>query len=448
MWYHLKNVVRTVCVVTILASLYGCPPAPQPTGRRPLPWEIPETPPREEKEDGQTAEWAYQQGLLQLEMNNYDPAIQYFHLAVERNPEFLRAYLSLGDAYRMQERFLVAETYYSKVLELDPQSIPALLSLATMQWKMGNHRESVSLYQKVLVIDPGNQFAQQQSELVTDELFNLHYEQGIAYKEAGDPRAAAAEFQKAYSLYPENHDFAVEIGNLFLEQQDYIMADRYFQQVLSAEPDFVPALVGAGQAQLGLQHYDEAVQYFDYALQVQPGDLYLMELLRQTRQQKVEATLPQQYWMIVSAEQVTRGDIAALLMVDLMLETRLPPPSRVVIISDITTHWAKPYIIKVVQYGIMRLPPDRFFRPNEPIQKGELAFILDTLFRELSIPLLSDSLISFSDVHPDNIYHDAISRVYSAGLMQASGGEKSFGMLDTLSGEEAIQIFEKIKLKL
>jgi hypothetical protein len=172
-----------------------------------------------------------------------------------------------------------------------------------------------------------------------------------------------------------------------------------------------------------------------------------MELLRQTKQQEVEATLSQQYWEIVSAEQVTRGDIAALLMVDLMLETRLPPPSRVEIISDITAHWAKSYIIKVVQYGIMRLPPDRFFRPNEPIQKGELAYILDSVLWDLSVPFSSASVVAFSDVHPDNIYHDAISRMYAAGLMMARD-EKTFGMLDTLSGEEAIQIFEKIKLRL
>jgi tetratricopeptide (TPR) repeat protein len=434
--------------MVMLAGLYGCPPAPGPSGRRPSPGEIPPPPrEREYEEDRQSAGWAYRQGLLQLDMSNYEAAIQFFHMAVERDPEFLQAYLSLGDAYRMQERFLVAETYYNKVLELDPSSIPALTALATMQWKMGNHRESLSLYRNVLEIDPENQFAQHQIELVTDDLFTLYYEQGMAYKEAGDLRAAAAEFQKAYSLYPKNQEFAVEIGNLFLDQQDYIMADRYFQQALSAEPDFVPALVGAGQAQLALQHYDEAIQYFEHALQVQPGDATIMELLRQTQQQKVEATLPQQYWEIVSAEQVSRGDIAALLMVDLMLETRLPPPSRVEIISDITTHWAKPYIINVVQYGIMRLPPDRFFRPDEPIQKGELAYILDAVLRKLSVPLSDESVVVFSDVHPDNIYHDAISRMYSAGLMLASG-EDTFGMLDTLSGEEAIQIFEKVKLML
>jgi hypothetical protein len=56
-------------------------------------------------------------------------------------------------------------------------------------------------------------------------------------------------------------------------------------------------------------------------------------------------------------------------------------------------------------------------------------------------------MISFSDVHPDNEYHDAVLRVYSAGLMIASA-ENTFGVLDTVSGEEAIQIFEEVKLML
>ena len=129
-------------------------------------------------------------------------------------------------------------------------------------------------------------------------------------------------------------------------------------------------------------------------------------------------------------------------MVDLMLETRLGQPNQITIISDITTHWAKPYIIDVVQYGIMSLPPDRFFRPTEIMTKGELAFVLDALFQKLGMPLPDGGRLNFSDVHPDNAYYDAISRVYTFGLMT---GGTTFGVLDGLSGEEAIQIIEKIK---
>jgi tetratricopeptide (TPR) repeat protein len=437
---QLRKYIGIGCVIGIVCIISGCPPVQETRG--PFPEPTPEAVPAEMGR--LTAEWAYQQGLQQFNQGMYEEAIRYFQLAIERNQSHLRAYLGLGDVYSMQNKYLMAETYYNKVLQYDPYSIPALTALGNMQWKMGNYREALSFYRKVLEIDPENQFTQHQIEVVTRELFNLYYEQGIAAKEAGDLNSAAIEWQKAYSLYPENQDFAVEIGYLFLQQQDYMMADGYFQQVLSNDPNYVAALLGAGKVQLALKHYDEAINYFRQGVNLRPGDPEAAGLLQQAQAEKLSSTLPPEYASIFTSAQVTRGDIAALLMVELTLEDRLQPSSRLAIISDITTHWAKPYIIKVVQLGIMQIFPDRSFLPYDPIHKGELAFVLDTLFKRLAIPLPNVSAVSFSDVHQDNMYHDSVLRVYAAGLIAATT-EGAFGFNDPVSGEEARQIFDKLK---
>lgn len=434
--------------ITILLFVNGCVPAPPPSGRRPLPTdEIPSQlppAPAAEEEERSSAEWAYQQGLQYLNHEEYDKAIQAFHLALERDSQHLRSYLSLGEVYSIQDEFLIAETYYNKVLQFDDRSIPALNALATMQWRMGNHRDALTLYRKTLEIDSTNRFAQQQIEMVTGEMFDIHYAKGREYKELGDLKQAAVEFQKAYSIDPENWAFAVEIGMLFLQQEDHAMADGYFQKALSFKADFLPAIIGAGRVQLGLRHFDEAIRYFERARMIDPTDTESGELLRQTQREQVNASLPEEYWNIITSERVTRGDIAALIMVDFMLEQHMHTPDNVVIISDITTHWAKSYIIKVVQHGIMSLPPDRFFRPKEPITRGELAFVIDSLFKKIGQPLPQGGSLSFADVHPDNAYHDAIARTYSAGLMPAPS-EAAFGTLNSMFGEEAIHIFEKIR---
>lgn len=427
--------------IGILFILAGCAPAP---GPYPDASEIERQRQIQEEMERSTAEWAYQQGLQNLNNKNYSEAIYYFRLAIERDAMHLRTYLSLGNVYAMQDNYILAESYYNKVLRYDPESIPAYTALANMQVKMGNYQDALNLYRKLLEFEPGNQFAQQQVAQVTEELFVLHYEQGMAYKEAGDIDLALKEFQKAHSLNPENVEFTVNIGNLFLQQRDYIMAEGYFQQALAQNPSYFPAIVGAGKVQLALKRYNQAIKYFKEGVGIQPGDYEAAELLDQAQSKKVREALPPQYQEIFIKEQVTRGDVAALLMVDLMVENRLQAASQLAIISDITTHWAKPYIIKVVQFGIMELPPDRFFRPNEPISKGELAFVLGTLFKKLFISLPEGSAVSFSDVHQDNEYHDSVIRVYSAGLMYASTDD-TFGFLDLVSGEEIMQIFERVK---
>lgn len=442
----MRRYTGIICIIAIVSILYGCPPIQETPGRRPSPDEEQQRRVQEEMER-LTAEWAYQQGLQSLNRENYSEAIHYFQLAIQRDAMHLRAYLSLGDVYSIQNNYVVAESYYNKVLKYDPRSIPAYTALANMQEKMGNYRESLSLYRKVLEIDPENLYARQQNDLVTQKLFDLHYEQGNAAKEAGDLDSALIEFQKAHSFYPEDIKFGVEIGFLFLEQRDYMMADRYFQQALAEDPEYFPAIIGAGKVQLALEHYNKAMDYFKKGRSLRPEDDEATDLFEQTQFDKIKSALPPQYGEILTREQVTRGDVAALLMVELALENYLQPPSGVAIISDITTHWAKPYIIKVVQFGIMELPPDRFFRPNEPISKGEMAFVIDTLLKKLSMPLPEASNISFSDVFQDNIRRGAVLRVYSADLMTAST-EDTFGFNDPLSGLEAMQIIEKVELML
>jgi tetratricopeptide (TPR) repeat protein len=449
MWSQIKisGGIVWLCAVVILLS--GCPPVQTTPGSRPESPTEEEIARRQAEEQRRrlTPEWAYQQGLQYFNNQMYEQAVQYFQLATERNPEHLRAYLGLGDAHRALEQYLVAETYYNKVLERDPQSVPALSALGTMHHNLGNYREALSLYRKVLDLDPNNQFARQQIETVTQELFDIHYAEGRRYKEAGNLKMAAAKWQKAHSLYPDDLDFAVEIGKLFLEQHDYLMADGYFQRVLSADPEHIPALIGAGRVQLALTHYTEAINYFERGLRLRPDDPELRALLQQARDEKIRATLPPQYAAIGSVEQVTRGEVAALLVVELQLESRLSASERPEIISDITTHWAKPYIIQVVQLGIMQVFPDRSFLPNEPIRKGELAFVLDSLFQQLNVPLPAGASASFSDVHPENMYYPAVCRIYAAGLMTGHP-DGSFGFNDPVSGAEALRIFDRVNIML
>ena len=421
----------------------GCVPAPQTPGHRP---EVEVTPQAAPTQDlaNMTPEWAYQQGIAALNQRALDEAIQYFQLAAQRDAMYLQAYIGLGDVYTLKDEYLLAESFYEKVLKYDPDSVAAYLSLGKLSSEKGDVRQAISFCRKALELEPSNAAAQQQLAQVTEELFAQHYEQGTAYKDAGDIENALVEFQKAHSLKSDDIEFTVEIGDLFLRQNDYMMADGFFQQALAQNPNFLPAMIGAGKAQLGMKNFKEAAQYFKNGQAIAPENPELGDLLKKTQTEKIRTTLPSQYTAIASAAQVTRGEVAAMLLVELNLEERLPAPSRRVIISDITTHWAKPYIIKAVQYDVIGLPPDRYFRPDEPMLKGELAQILDMTLQKRGIPLSLATSAVFSDVHQDNQYADSILRVVSAGIMDATNGA-AFGIANPVSGAEMKKIISRVK---
>jgi len=431
-----------LCSISLFLFSSCAPTPPQTPGHRPE--AEPTPPPTQDEMARSTPQWAYQQGMTALQQQQFDAAIQYFQAALQRDAMYLDAYVGLGDTYTQKGDYLVAESYYNKVLGYDPGSVPAYLALGNMSEKMGDYRKASSFYRKVLELEPANATAQQRVAAITEELFSQYYEQGKAYQEAGDIAQALVEFQKAQSFNPDDLDFMIEIGELFVSQKDYMMAEGYFQDVLTKNPNYVPAIVAMGKAKLAQQQYEKAVEAFKQALAIEPNNQDAAEWLQKTQVHRIQDNLPPQYGAIAAAPQVTRGEVAALLIVEFALENRLPAPSKRVIISDITNHWAKPYIIKAVQFDLIGLPPDRYFRPDEPMYKGELAQTLDLLLKKLNATLPSAPAGAFSDVYSDNQYAGAIYRVQAAGLMAASG-DGTFGVVNPLSGAEMMQIMARVK---
>ncbi len=438
---HTRSLVLFCSAFLLLFG--GCAPTPPPTnGHRP---DVEPTPlPQSEEIARSTPEWAYQQGAAALNQGKFDEAAQLFQLALQRDAMYLDAYLGLGNTYAQKGEYLVAESYYNKVLSYDPGSASAYLAFGGMSEKMGDYRKASSFYRKVLALESGNVTAQQRIAAIAEEQFSQYYEQGKAYKDAGNIEQALVEFQKAHSLNADDVDFTIEIGELFLAQKDYMMAEGYFQDVLSKNPNYLPAMLAMGKAKLAQQQYEQAIDTFKQALAIEPGNQDATEWLRKAQTNRIQDNLPPQYAAIATAPEVSRGEVAALLMVELALEDRLPAPSKRVIISDITTHWAKPYVIKAVQFDLIALPPDRYFRPYDPMRKGELALTLDLLLKKLgaALPLASDG--SFSDVYADNQYAGAIYRVQSAGLIAASS-DSMFGVVNAVSGAEMMQIMSRLK---
>jgi len=94
------------------------------------------------------------EGLLQ--------ALDYFQQAVEKDPEFARAYASIASVYWLMTSYddaLDEETYYqlaetsaSFALELNPLSTEALGALASIQSRRGNIEQAFALFERIRAI--------------------------------------------------------------------------------------------------------------------------------------------------------------------------------------------------------------------------------------------------------------------------------------------------------
>ncbi len=102
------------------------------------------------------AQEAYQRGLDQMDMNQFDPAIASFSLAVGRDPDCVEAYMARG----------------------------------TVFMKKGSHDQAIADFDRADRLSPG--------------VRNVYALRGAAYRALGRLTEAAADYARAVKQYPDN----------------------------------------------------------------------------------------------------------------------------------------------------------------------------------------------------------------------------------------------------
>ncbi len=168
---------------------------------------------------------------------------------------------------------------------------------------------------------------------------------------------------------------------------------------------------------------------------------------------------------IAVKDKVTKGDVAALLVDELHLDKFMAGriviksnlPKAAFVPADVLNHPFKEEIITVVKWNIRGLQPQYdkttrayLFKPQEPITRKELAFILE----DLLIKLTGDEKIAtayfgtekspFPDVPVNSAWFNAIMNCTTRGLMEPDlSGE--FRPNDYVDGAELILALMKLR---
>jgi tetratricopeptide (TPR) repeat protein len=177
---------------------------------------------------------------------------------------------------------------------------------------------------------------------------------------------------------------------------------------------------------------------------------------------------------IALVEKISRADLCALfvseLKIDKLVEKRRPKTyqkgfkaptdsrefkadslASAKAITDIDSHWAKNFIGDIVGLKIRGLEayPDHTFHPDELINRGEYALIVeDALIAITGDQSLASKNIGtesrFPDVDPSHPAYNAICNAVDKGVMEAAmNGE--FGLEKPVSGPDALLVIRKLK---
>jgi len=149
----------------------------------------------------------------------------------------------------------------------------------------------------------------------------------------------------------------------------------------------------------------------------------------------------------LSAAQITRGDLAALIGV--RLESLLKAaPTRQVVMTDVRGHWAATWIARVAEAGIMPPFDNHTFQPNAVVRRGDLAVAISRLLTQLSSndAALRSRLAqrpAIGDMNRRHVQYTAAAAAVASGVMPLVEGDR-FLVGRPVSGSEAVETLDKV----
>jgi tetratricopeptide (TPR) repeat protein len=306
---------------------------------------------------------------------------------------------------------------------------------------------------------------------------------GLCFGSQNDFKTAYENMKKAKSLAKKKEDRVdAHVGMIRLysmERKDKWLkeAEDEFEDAVKLDPKSSAAYFYMGKAYKFGYEFDKAGTQFKKVLDL--NDKYLVEADNEWKVvQKIQRAAPGSMIgkKIALIEEITRADLAALFIQELLLEklyqTRTPAQfdtsfkaptdtrkfeaDKIVKAepaTDIQAHVLRADIETTLRLGVRGLEPtpDHKFLPNEKVSRAAYAMMIeDILIKVTGNQKMATEFIGskspFPDLRNDLPYFNAVMVTTSRGIMEAkdmSTGE--FGPRGAVSGADALLIIRKLK---
>ena len=195
---------------------------------------------------------------------NVDSAIDVFKHALERDPNYARAYAGLGQSYwrkygQTQARswVLLAQKACQRAVELDNDLAIAHNCLGVVSSGTGKHQQAAEEFRHAATLEPGND----------DALLGL----AEAFESLGKPQEAESYFKKAIELQPQYWGGYARLGNFYFAAARYKDAEEQYRQLVKLVPEGDFGYSNLGAAYLAEGRYGESIAQFERGLTLQPS---------------------------------------------------------------------------------------------------------------------------------------------------------------------------------
>jgi tetratricopeptide (TPR) repeat protein len=354
-------------------------------------------------------------GYVALARKDYKAALQHFDRAIAISGAYASAHAGRGQTLLAMNEASRALVSFDAALAADPslagiRSVADVLRFKGLQGNVAAAREAAEAgrlseardgYLKAIEATPDSPF--------------LYRELSMVERRDGKLDAAWQRASRAVELEPTDARNHVVLADVLEAQGQLQKAADAINAALALEPN--EALARRGDA---------------------------------LRERAAFDAMPAEYRAIDTAANITRGQLAALLAVQLEDLVSTAPSKSAVVMSDVRGHWAQPWILAVTRAGFMEPFANHAFQPNATVDRGDMATAASRVLNAIvaSRPQLGaawrNARPKFSDLPPGNLRYPAVSLAVAAGVMSATA-DGSFQPARAVTGAEALAIVQKLQ---
>ncbi len=166
----------------------------------------------------------YELGKNYEKLKNFSEARENYQKAVQMNPNYFKAHLSLGNVYKSENLSKEAEGEYLKAHSINPGSFEINYNLANLYYGMEKYEEAEKYFQACLVSDPANSDVR------------LGYAQNLV--KTGKPAAAEIQYKAVLARNPKDAVAMDKLAFLYYRNlKNNEKAKEMFQRLVRTYPN-------------------------------------------------------------------------------------------------------------------------------------------------------------------------------------------------------------------
>jgi len=187
-----------------------------------------------------------------LDLNDLDLALDYILKAVELDPENPKILNITGQLYSRNEDCENAVKYYQLAVKAEPNNSQAIRSLASVYYECDDLEGAIITYESAIN-------KEKDTSIKCDLYFNL----GVLYNQSGDLILAEDNFMTVLDLCPDDVEAIVGIAQVFENAEKWSKAERFYKNLIEVDPDNPNHYKGMSRVLLRQGEQEEAQYYYE-----------------------------------------------------------------------------------------------------------------------------------------------------------------------------------------